>query len=63
MYRQFIHIDRGRIKYELNNHGQAVVIVPSSVTQQEIDDAMTDLRKTYKEVNIDCDGDIVISES
>lgn len=60
-YKSQIRIDEGRINYELDAFGAAIVGVPSDVTQQEIDDAFLTLRSKYSNVDLDVDGDIVIN--
>lgn len=60
-YHAYIDINEARINYELSNHGMAVVIVPSDVSQEQIDDAISDLQAKFTAVKIDQDGDIIIT--
>lgn len=61
MYIATIEINEGRIDYELERFGAAIVGVPSCIQQEQIDDAFARLKSKYDDVSFDCDGDIVIN--
>lgn len=61
MYIARIEIDEGRINYELERFGAAIVGVPSCIRPEQIDDAFATLKSKYDDVSFDRDGDIVIS--
>jgi hypothetical protein len=61
-YHTFIDINEGRINYELKEYGSAVVGVPSSSSEDEVTDALNQLRAKYDHVEVDIDGDLIISE-
>jgi len=60
-YMSSLLIDHSRINYEIKNFGSSVICVTSSISQQEIDDAVRELKSMYEGVGIDCHGDIVIN--
>lgn len=61
-YHVHIEINEPRINYELKNHGSAVVMVPSSASEDDISSAIKQLRSKYDHVDVDIDGDLIISE-
>ena len=60
-YKANIEINEGRINYELRKYGSAVVGVPSSATEDELSTAIKVLRSKYDFVDVDVDGDIIVT--
>jgi len=60
-YHAHIEINDGRINYELREFGSAIIGVPSSASEDEISTALKVLRSKYDFVDLDVDGDIVVS--
>lgn len=61
-YKSAIFIDHGRIAWEITNWGESVVVVPSDIAQVDIDDELAALRSKYDIVELNDDGDIVVSD-
>lgn len=59
----FFKIDHGRIRYELEADGRALVVLPSDATEAETCDVLTELRKHYRRVTLDEDGIITVEDS
>jgi len=60
-YHAHIDINVNRINYELREFGSAVVGVPFSATEDEVDLAIKVLRSKYDSVDLGADGDIVVN--
>lgn len=59
-YHVYIDINEALINYEIENYGEAIVIVPSAVSQDDIDAAYKQLCAKYDHVEFDADGDMII---
>lgn len=60
-YHVYIDINESLINFELKNYGEAIVIVPSSCSEDDIDAALKELRAKYDHVEVDADGDFIIT--
>lgn len=61
IYKPYIEINEGRINYMIREHGVAVVGVPSSCDDDEVSTALEILRSKYDHAELDCDGDIIVT--
>jgi hypothetical protein len=61
-YHHHIEINESRINYELREHGSSIVGVPTDCSEEERDTALKVLRSKYNNVDIDIDGDLIVSE-
>ncbi|WP_294042905.1 hypothetical protein [Thiolapillus sp.] len=56
----FIEINESRINYEIRENGESIVGVPPFTSEDDIGDAIIELRSKYDFVDIDSNGDLIV---